>query len=245
MDLQELHVFEFQGRAVRIVMYNGEPVWVAKDVCDVLEIGNPAQAVSRLDPDEKVVVPGTIISNDGGPDRWGVTESGLYSLVLGSRKQEAREFKRWVTKQVLPSIRKYGLYAKEELLDNPELLLDVVTRLRDERSARLAAEAKIAELAPKAEFHDQVAEAKDGQSIRDVAKVLGTGQNRFFAWLRGERILMADNTPYQDYVDAGYFRVVLQKWEDRHGNVHPVTKTLVTGKGLTWLQRKYSKAQAS
>lgn len=127
----------------------------------------------------------------------------------------------------------------EQLLQDPDFLVQLTIRYRDERNARLAAEAKVAELTPKAEFHDRVAASSDAISIREAAKVLGTGQNRLFAWLRGQRILMADNQPYQEYLDAGYFRLIEQTWEDRAGNVHVSPKTLVTGKGLTWLQKRW------
>lgn len=106
-------------------------------------------------------------------------------------------------------------------------------------------QAIIAELTPKAEFHDRVAEAVNAQSIREVAKVLGTGQNRLFRWLREQRILMRDNRPYQEYLDRGYFRVIEQTWTNkRTGEEHIATKTLVTGKGLIWLQRLWQEAHA-
>lgn len=234
----QVQVFGFEGREIRIVMRDGEPWFAARDVCDVLEISNHRDAVSRLDDDERDAV-GLTDAIGRVQDGAIVNESGLYNLVLGSRKPEARAFKRWITHEVLPSIRRHGMYATEALLDDPEHLLKVTARLVEERKARLAAEAKIQELAPKAEFADAVADSKDAQSIREVAKVLGTGQNRLFDWLRGQRILMADNRPYQEYLDAGYFRVIEQTWDDRQGDTHLTTKTLVTGKGLVWLQRRY------
>lgn len=229
--------FEYQGQQVRTILRDGEPWFVAKDVCDVLEIVNSRDAVGRLDEDEKGVV--STDTPGGRQELQVVNEPGLYALVLGSRKPEAKAFRRWITHEVIPAIRRDGMYVTADLLDNPEHLLRVTQRLVAERQARLAAEAKVEELAPKAAFHDRVAGAVDAQSIRDVAKVLGTGQNRMFAWLRGERILMADNRPYQDYLDAGYFKVTEQTWADRDGNVHLTTKTLVTGKGLTWLQKRF------
>jgi len=232
-----LRVLDFKGNRVRMVIRNGEPWWVARDVCEVLDIGNPSAALARLDDDEKGLIS---TETPGGIQQVAaVNEPGLYGLILGSRKPEAKEFKRWIKHEVLPSIRRDGMYVTEALLDDPEHLLRVTQRLVEERRARLAAEAKVAELAPKAEFHDRVASSQDAISIREAAKVLGTGQNRMFAWLRGQRILMADNTPYQEYLDAGYFRVIEQTWVDKSGNVHVSPKTLVTGKGLTWLQKRW------
>lgn len=236
--MNELMNLTFQGRKVRMVMRGGDPWWVARDVCEVLEIANYRDAVSRLDEDEKDAVG---LTDAIGRTQEGaiINEAGLYSLVLSSRKPEAREFKRWITHEVLPSIRRNGMYATEALLDDPEHLLRVTARLVEERRARLAAEAEVQRLAPKAEFHDRVSSSRDAMSIREAAKLLGTGQNRMFQWLRGQRILMADNLPYQEYIDAGYFRVIEQTWTDSAGERHLSHKTLVTGRGLTWLQKRW------
>ncbi len=237
----DLIPFEYQGQQVRTAIRDGEPWFAAPDACRVLDIGNPTMAVSRLDEDERTLITVEGASN-GLPINF-VSEAGLYALVLTSRKPEAKAFRRWITHEVIPSIRKDGMYATDALLDDPEHLLRVTQRLVEERQARLVAETKVQELAPKAEFHDKVAGAVDTQSIGEVAKVLGSGQNRMFAWLRGQRILMSNNVPFQEYVEAGYFRLKEQTWEDRDGNVHLTTKTLVTGKGLTWLQKRFHDAQ--
>lgn len=235
--MNELMHLTFQGQQIRMVVRDGEPWWVARDVCDVLEIGNPSAALGRLDEDEKGLIS---VETPGGVQQMAaVNEPGLYGLVLGSRKPEAKQFKRWIKHEVLPSIRRDGMYVTPELLFNPEHLLRVTQRLVEEHRARLAAEAKVKELTPKAEFHDRVASSRDAVSIRDAAKVLGTGQNRLFDWLRGQKILMADNRPYQRYLDAGYFRLIQQVWRDRQGEEHLYTKTLLTGKGLTWLQKRW------
>ena len=182
----------------------------------------------------------TLVPTPRGEQEMAVlSEAGLYFFLNRSDKPKALPFQLKVNGEILPSIRKNGLYVTEALLDDPEHLLKVTQRLVEERRARLAAEAEIKRLTPKAEFHDRVAAAEDGQSIRDVAKVLGTGQNRLFSWLRGQQILMADNRPYQEYLDRGYFRVIEQVWTDRQGNQHPTTETLVTGRGLIWLQKRW------
>jgi len=235
--MTDLLTFRYGERPVRSVLVDGEPWFVAKDVCDVLDLDDVRRAMERLDDDERSLTP-LVDSAGRKQEMYIVNEPGTYSLVVASRKPEAKAFKRWITHEVIPAIRRDGMYATPALLNDPEHLLRVTQRLVEEHRARLAAQAKVAELAPKAEFHDAVATAVDAQSIRDVAKVLGTGQNRMFAWLRGEGILMADNRPYQDFLDAGYFRVIEQTWIDRDGQVHLTTKTLVTGKGLTWLQKR-------
>ncbi|SCX76947.1 anti-repressor protein [Nitrosospira sp. Nsp13] len=108
----------------------------------------------------------------------------------------------------------------------------------------LALEAKVQEQAPKAQFHDAVAEAINCQSVQEVAKVLGTGQNRLFRFLRQEGLLMPNNLPYQQHIDAGYFRVVERQYNDRLGESHTYTRTLVTGKGLTFIQQRLTEKRA-
>jgi len=239
--MNQLQILDFQGSRIRMVIRDGDPWWVAADVCEALGIDR--SQTRRLDDDERGVCS---VQTPGGPqDMVVVNEPGLYSLILGARHREGvageqvRAFKRWVTHEVIPAIRRDGMYVTEALLDDPEYLLRVTQRLVEERRARPAAEAKVAELTTKAEFHDRVASSQDAISIREAAKVLGTGQNRLFAWLRGQRILMADNQPYQEYLDAGYFRVIEQTWTDKAGEVHLSPKTLVTGKGLAWLQKRW------
>lgn len=120
-------VFNYQDQQVRTVVKDGEPWFVAKDVCDVLEIGNPSQALSRLDEDEK----NTVILNEGigNPNKTIVNEPGLYSLILGSRKPEAKQFKRWITHEVIPTIRKTGFYQMEQPKTPLEVLQGTINQL--------------------------------------------------------------------------------------------------------------------
>jgi len=142
---QEIKVFANQEFGqVRVVEKDGGPWFVAVDVCKALDIGNSRMAVSRLDDDEKGV-----ISTDTPGGMQTVTiinEPGLYTLVLGSRKPEAKQFKRWITHEVIPSIRKHGAYATDEVIDkilnNPDFGIQLLTQLKDERAARVEAEKK-------------------------------------------------------------------------------------------------------
>ena len=135
-------VFEYNGNQVRTIIKDGHPWFVAKDVCDVLEINHHRDAVSRLDDDERGSV---IVDTPGGSQAMAaVNEPGLYGLILGSRKPEAKMFKRWITHEVLPSIRKHGLYATEEtvenMLNNPDFAIALLTKFKEERTARIEAE---------------------------------------------------------------------------------------------------------
>ena len=160
----EIKVFNFKENQVRTVVKDGEPWFVVKDVCDVLELSNSRMAMERLDEDEKGVSP--IDTRGGRQTMQTVNEYGLYSLILGSRKPEAKEFKRWITHEVIPSIRKHGAYMTPSTLDefiaNPNFGIKLLTSLQEEREARKALELQsaqqqkvISELEPKATHYDQ------------------------------------------------------------------------------------------
>lgn len=165
----EIQQFDFKGAALRALTdENGEPWFVAKDACAVLELSNVSQALTRLDGDEK----SSITLNDGkpgNPNRVIVSESGLYALVLASRKPEAHEFKRWVSHEVLPSIRKHGAYMTQQTLDkaltSPDFLIQLATKLKEEQE-------KVKELEPKAQALDDFTNVEDRLLVRDAAKVL-------------------------------------------------------------------------
>lgn len=183
--------------SVRAIEVNGDPWFVAVDVCRALEIGNTSQALSRLDADEKGV-----ISNDtpGGKQEMSiVNEPGLYTLVLGSRKDEAKGFKRWITHEVIPSIRKTGKYELGNQI--PRTLPEALRAYADEveKNERLALEN--AEMKPKAEFADAITASKTTILVGDFAKILkqngiDTGQNRLFKWFVDNHYLFKRNGQY-------------------------------------------------
>ena len=168
--MNKITLFNYEGNTVRTVMKDGNPWWVLKDVCSVLDIGNSRDVMARLDSDEKGV---DIIDTPGGKQEVSIiNESGLYSVILVSRKPEAKKFKRWVTHEVLPSIRRHGLYATDELLANPDFLIQALQELKAERAknAELTTtisiqEQQIAEMKPKASYYDVVLNCKDAVSI--------------------------------------------------------------------------------
>lgn len=137
-----------------------------------------------------------------------IPEGDIYRLTAKSELPGTEKFEAWIFDEVLPSIRRTGMYARDELLNNPDLLIDAATKLKEEREARLEAETRIKLLEPKAQFYDDVAGSKDSIEMGYVAKVLGVrkmGRNRLFSLLRDKKILDKNNIPYQQYVDMVYF----------------------------------------
>lgn len=161
----EIQTFNFNNATLRTLTdENGDPWFVAKDVCDILEISNPSDALKRLEYDERSRF------NLGRQGETNIiNEAGLYSLVLGSRKPEAREFKRWVTHEVLPSIRKHGAYMTQQTLDkaltSPDFLIQLATKLKEEQE-------KVKALEPKAKALDAFTDVEDRLLVRDAAKIL-------------------------------------------------------------------------
>lgn len=250
--MNEIKIFENEkfGK-VRTTLIENEPWFVAADVCKALEIGNPSQAIARLDEDEKE---NTLISNEGitrgNPNMTVVNEAGLYTLILSSRKPEAKTFKRWITHDVIPSIRKHGIYATEEVLDkmidSPEFGIKLLTSLKEEREKRKALENvvevqgnQLEEQKSLVEFANRVSNTDRLISVGEMAKLLkdkgfNVGRNKFFEYLRDNKILMGNNVPYQKYIDAGYFHV--RETSNRNGGVF--LTTYVTGKGQMYLVDK-------
>lgn len=256
----EIQRFDFKDAALRTLTdENGEPWFVAKDVCDVLELSNVGQALARLDNDEK----SSITLNDrtpGNPNRAIVSESGLYALVLASRKPEAHEFKRWVTHEVLPQIRKTGGYIPAGDSDSDEDIMAravlVAQKTIERKNQQLQAkDAQIKVLEPKARFADAVA-ASDGTClVGELAKMLrqngmDIGQNRLFRLLQADGYLGKSgsnrNVPTQRAMDLGLFRIkeTTVTHADGHTTVSRTPK--VTGKGQRYfIDRYWGRAQPS
>lgn len=237
--MNELRLFEFNERPVRVVMREGAPWWMAADVCAVLELGNPIQALTRLEDDEHTLISTEGIPGAKNPHARVVSESGLYSLVLGSRKPEAKAFKRWVVHEVLPSIRATGRYQVGFRI--PKTLAEALHMAAEQAKALEEKEQELATLEPKAAFCDAVSRSTDTHTINEAAKILGLGQTRLFEWLRANGYLYRqgrDNMPYQQYVDNGTFRVVEEAYEDGAGRDRCYAKVTLTGKGLVAIQKR-------
>jgi prophage antirepressor-like protein len=209
---------------VRVIDENGEPWFVAEDVCDNLEIDKTQ--TRRLDQDEKGL---RLIQTLGGMQNVVcVNEPGLYSLVLSSRKPEAKSFKRWITHDVIPQIRKTGSYSVSQF-QIPQTFSEAL---------RLAADLadQNQKMLPKAESFDRFISADNLQNMNVVAKTLGWGRNKLFRELRDRRILLANNTPYQEYIERGYFEVKQKPIRMGESEVD-MPQTFVTARGIEYLSK--------
>lgn len=244
--------FEFEGRNVRLVERDGEMWFVATDVARELGYEHTPHLLRSLDDDERGVH--TMDTLGGMQEIALISEPGVYRAIIQRRANKKHDasltakigrFQRWVFHDVLPSIRRTGKYEAAPQFDIPKSYPEALRLAASQAETIERQTAAIVEMQPKAEFHDAVTVAVNSQPIRDIAKVLGTGQNRMFKWLRDIGILMADNMPYQRFVDAGYFRVVERRYKDRlTGESHTYARTLVTGRGLTYLQKRWAERGA-
>lgn len=189
-------IFNFHGRTVRTVTVNDTPYFVGKDVAEILGYAKARNALSTHVDSEDALKWGVMDELGRKQETTIINESGLYSLILSSRLPQAKEFKRWVTSEVLPTIRKNGLFATDELLDNPDFAIATLQRLKEEREAKKLLEAQIEADRPKVLFADAVSASKSSCLIGELAKILkqngiDIGQNKLFQWLRSNGYLIS------------------------------------------------------
>lgn len=232
----------FDNHRVRMAGTPEAPLWVAKDVCFVLDIHNSRDTLAKLIPDpEKGVA--TIYTPGGPQEVTTVTEAGLYRLIARSRKPAAQRFQRWLFNDVLPAIRQHGSYPPPSApqitavldLDDPKQLRGMLEALA---ARRMADSATIAELTPKAEAHDRLSEASGLVCLQDAARILGRKPNVFVRELCEDGILFrgahGKAEPTAEYRERGYFVV---KVREVAGDSY--SQTLVTTRGLQWLSARY------
>ncbi|ACJ52608.1 phage antirepressor Ant [Bifidobacterium longum] len=248
----EIQRFDFKGAALRTLTDEaGEPWFVAKDVCDILGIDTNHLGES-LDSDEMNTLRITEGNTRGNPNKTIISEPGLYRLVMRSRKPEAKEFQRWVTHEVLPSIRRHGAYMTESTLEKavtePDFLIRLATQIKQERAEKEKAQAQVERMRPKALFADAVETSKTSILVGDLAKVLkgngvDIGGTRLFAWLRDNGWLMktgsSRNMPTQKSMELGLFEIkeTTVVHSDGHTTINKTPK--VTGKGQTFFVNKF------
>ena len=241
--MNELQIFSYEGNDIRTIQKEGAPWWVLKDICKVLEIGNSRMAAERLDDDEKGV---SIIDTPGGKQALTViSESGLYNMILLSRKPEAKQFKRWVTHDVLPQIKRHGAYLTteklEELMNDPDSWIQLLTALKQERQEKAQLQLQAVKDKPKVIFADAVAVSDGTILIGELAKILkgngiDIGQNRLFEQLRQDGFLIKRqgtdyNAPTQRAMELGLFKVKETAITHSDGHVTISKTTKVTGRG--------------
>lgn len=240
----------FEGQSVRIIGTSENPLFVLVDVCDVLEIGNARQVKARLGKD---VISTDTLQTPGGPQQVTViNEDGLYDVILDSRKPQAKRFRKWVTSEVLPSIRKHGGYLTpekvEEALLNPDTLIRLATDLKEERQKRIDAERVVEAQKPKVLFADAVSTSETSILIGQLAKLItqnghAIGQNRLFHWMRQNNYLGRSgqhyNEPTQYAMERGWFEVKERTVNNPDGSVRITRTTKVTGKGQVYFINKF------
>lgn len=229
------------GEIRTIIKDDNNVLFCLKDICQILDIGNVGDVKARLDLSDIDTIDvgvntGLAIQNF---KMIFVNESGLYDCVLDSRKPNARKFRKWVTSEVLPSIRKHGMYATdntiENILSNPDFGIKLLTELKKEREEKRALEQRVIEMKPKEDFYDAVTQSNETCDFAQAAKILnfkGIGRNKLFEILRDKEILRPNNQPYQKYIDSGWFKVVEVSSVDRYGDLRLFYKTVIYQKGL-------------
>lgn len=250
-----LQTWSYGNSEIRTIQKDGEPWWVLSDVCKVLELSSPHKVADRLEADEKGR---NLIPTLGGmQEMTTVNESGLYAVILRSDKPQAKPFRRWVTSEVLPSIRKHGAYMTDQTLEqaltSPDFLIQLATQLKEEKEQRKQLEAKVEQDKPKVLFADSVSASKSSILVGELAKILkqngvDTGQFRLFAWLHENGYLIKRegsdyNMPTQKSAEMGLFEVKRTIITHSDGHITTNKTPKVTGKGQVYFINKFMNAR--
>lgn len=243
MELQIFQNAEFGS--VRSITVNGEPYFVGKDVAEILGYKDTSDAMRRhVDDEDKL----TRCFTDSGQSReiYIINESGLYSLILSSKLPTAKRFKRWVTSDVLLAIRRHGLYAVDDMLNNPDALIEALQAYKAERMQRLALEAENAvqkqqliEMQPKASYYDVVLNSPDLVSITEISKDYGWSAQKMNEYLHRQGIQFKQGGRiwilYQKYAEKGYTSTKTHTYPATDGSIHTKVHTYWTQKGRLFI----------
>ena len=244
--MNELKIFAHKEFGdIRTLNINNEPWFVGKDVAIALGYSNPQKAIrDHIDDEDKTVNESFTVNGTKGVL---INESGLYSLILSSKLESAKRFKRWVTTEVLPSIRKNGGYiVNQENLSNEELLAKailVANNVIEEKNKLIEQQnQQLIEQKPLVGFAQQVSDSSDCVDVGEFSKTIRDenikmGRNNLFKWLKANHYLMSNNNPYQKYIDNGMFKVIEVVKKTPYGT-KVFTKTLITGVGQIKLLEK-------
>lgn len=245
--MNELQIFNHaEFGSVRTVTVDNEPYFVGKDVAEILGYSNTRDALAkRVDAEDKL--DGVAICDSIGREQTPVliNESGLYSLILSSKLPNAKKFKHWVTSEVLPSIRKHGVYAINEVLENPDMLIEALTKLKAGRERIKALEQDIAvknqqitEMKPKASYYDVVLNCKDLVAISVIAKDYGWSAKKMNKYLHKKGVQFKQGAIwllYQNYAELGYTSTKTHSYNGNDGTVHTKPHTYWTQKGRLFI----------
>lgn len=248
--MSELQIFNnAEFGSIRTLMINDEPYFVGKDVAESLGYSNTKDALTtHVDAEDKMVIQRSENTTFEIPNR-GLTvinESGLYSLVFSSKMPNAKKFKRWVTSEVLPTIRKHGVYAVDELLNDPDMLIAALTKLKVEREKTNALMATVAvqnqqivEMKPKASYYDVVLNCKDLVAISVIAKDYGWSASRMNQYLHDKGIQYKQGNKiwllYQKYAEVGYTSTKTHSYPGSDGTMHTKVHTYWTQQGRLFI----------
>lgn len=229
--------------SVRTTVIGVEPFFVGKDVAEILGYSNPQKALrDHVDEEDKTLNDSFTVNGTKGVL---INESGLYSLILRSQLPKAQKFKRWVTSEVLPSIRRHGMYATDELIANPDLAIAAFTALKEERERRMALEEvaaiqkqQIAEMQPKATYYDVVLKCKDAVNISVIAKDYGWSAQKMNEYLHQKGVQYKQSDIwllYQKHAGCGYTKTNTHIYKDGCGSEHTKVHTKWTQKGRLFI----------
>lgn len=250
--MDEIKIFENpEFGMVRTVEVNGEAYFVGKDIAEILGYSRPDHAIANhVDDEDKLMY--QIDTSGQNRTMFIINESGVYSLILSSKLPKAREFKHWVTSEVLPTIRKHGAYLTEDALHRaitePDFLIKLATELKEEKTRRRQLEVEAEENKPKVLFADAVETSQSSILIGDLAKLLKQngveiGQKRLFEELRERGYLIkygnSRNMPTQRAMELGLFEVKERVISNPDGSVRITRTTKVSGKGQTYFINKF------
>lgn len=244
MEMQVFNNTEFGS--VRTININGEPMFVGKDVAEILGYSNPRKAIiDHVDEDDKT--DGVTIRDSIGREQNPVciNESGLYSLILSSKLPNAKRFKHWVTSEVLPAIRKHGVYAVDEVLNNPDMLITALQELKAEREKRKMLEEtaavqrqQITEMQPKASYYDVVLNCKDLVAISTISKDYGWSATKMNNYLHNKGVQYKQGEIwllYQKYAAQGFTSTKVHSYNGSDGEIHTRPHTYWTQKGRLFI----------
>ncbi|MBO0373383.1 phage antirepressor [Staphylococcus hominis] len=239
--MQDLQVFNFEELPVRTLTVNEEPYFVGKDVADILGYKRTADAIrEHVDVEDKGV--GKIQTPGGMQNVTLINESGLYSLIFSSKLESAKRFKRWVTEDVLPSIRKHGIYATdnviEQTLRDPDYIINVLTEYKKEKEHNLLLQQQVGELKPKADYYDQILKSKKLITVNAIAKDYGMSAQALNKILHDLKVQFKQSGQwllYAKYHDKGYTSSEPHKYTKKDGTEDFKLHTKWTQKGRIFL----------